>query len=137
MPKLRLRSAALALAVLVLGQVSAWAHDGAVRHVLCARHGELVDAPQLARAIATGSWLVAVDGSPSDDHCAIANGIRHDATSVRGPAVLATALPAIAVHRVAPASRPRRAGSTRRSEVADRKPHDRGARSHAKHCGGE
>jgi len=105
LPGLRLRAATLALLVLVLGHVSAWAHDGAVRHVVCARHGELVDAPQLARAIATGSWLVAVDGSPSDDHCAIANGIRHDATSVRGPAVLATALPAIAVHRVAPASR--------------------------------
>ena len=102
---MRLKAATLALLVLVLGHVSAWAHDGAVRHVVCARHGELVDAPQLARAIATGSWLVGVDGNTADDHCALANGIRHDATSVRSPAVLASALPTTAVHIVAPASR--------------------------------
>ena len=109
MPKLRLRSAALALAVLVLGQVSAWAHDGAVRHVLCARHGELVDAPQLARAVALGSWLVGVDGSASDEHCAIANGLRHDAAAVRPPATLPIALPTIAVRSAALA--PRRAAA--------------------------
>lgn len=96
LPELRHRAATLALLVLVLGHVSAWAHDGAVRHVVCARHGELVDAPRLARAIANGSWLVGVDGNATDDHCALANGIRHDATSVRAPTLLATALPAIA-----------------------------------------
>lgn len=105
--RLRLRSASLALLVLVLGHVSAWAHDGAVRHVVCAQHGELVDAPELARAVATGAWLVGVDGQTSDDHCALANGIRQDATSARAPAPLSTALPALAVPVVAPT--PRRA----------------------------
>ncbi len=79
---MRLRSAALAiltLVALVLGHVSAWAHDGAVRHVRCARHGELVDAPELVRAIAEGSWLVGVRGESGDEHCSIANGIRQDA----------------------------------------------------------
>ena len=104
---MRLRAATLALVVLVLGHVSAWVHDGAVRHVVCARHGELVDAPRLDRTVATGSWLVGVDGSPGDDHCAIANGIRHDAASVRAPAALNTALPTIA--RVSATAAPRRA----------------------------
>ena len=97
---MRFRASAIALLTLlglVLGHVSAWAHDGAVRHVLCARHGELVDAPELARAVASGAWLVGVSGNSSDEHCAIANGIRQDAASIASHAVLPLALPAIEI----------------------------------------
>ncbi len=86
---LRLRSATLAIVALValaLGHVSAWAHDGTVRHVRCAQHGELVDAPELVRAIAGGSWLVGVQGETSDEHCALANGIRHAVSQAAAPA---------------------------------------------------
>src|SRR5882757_8799755 len=104
---LRLRSASLALVTLiglVLGHVSAWAHDGAVRHVRCATHGELVDAPELDRAIASGSWLVGVEGQTGDDHCSLANGIRHSATRATTPPALHAAPPvhAIAIAIVTP-----------------------------------
>jgi hypothetical protein len=92
---LRLRSAALSLAALValvLGHVSAWAHDGTVRHVRCARHGELVDAPELVRAVAGGSWFVGVEGKGGDEHCAIANGIRQDAARSSTTAAIQVAI---------------------------------------------
>lgn len=74
-----LRRSVLALLVLVLGHLASWAHEGATRHVLCAQHGEMVDAPQLSRAVATGAWLIAVDGDDGgDEHCALADGMRHD-----------------------------------------------------------
>jgi hypothetical protein len=76
-----LRRSVFAILVLVLGHLASWAHEGATRHVLCALHGEMVDAPQLARAVATGSWLVAVDaGGGGDEHCALEGGMRHDAS---------------------------------------------------------
>ena len=92
---MRLRPAAIAVVTLlglVLGHVSAWAHDGAVRHVVCAQHGELVDAPELTRAVATGSWLVGVSGDAHDDHCAIANGIRQELAAAATHAYLPLAL---------------------------------------------
>ena len=109
---MRLRSAAIAIVTvlgIVLGHVSAWAHDGAVRHIVCAQHGELVDAPELARAVGTGSWLVGVSGQSSDEHCAIANGIRHDVASAAAQRSLPVALPAIA--SITARVEPRRASS--------------------------
>lgn len=70
-----LRKSVFAILVLVLGHLASWAHEGATRHVLCAQHGEMIDAPKLARAEATGSWLISVDGDSDDAHCTLAAGI--------------------------------------------------------------
>ena len=94
---MRCRSAALALVVLVLGQLSAWAHDGSVRHVVCAQHGELIEAPRLARAEASGSWLIAVeDSAAGDEHCTLESTLHQHAAPCAAPALI-VALPAVVV----------------------------------------
>jgi hypothetical protein len=82
---MRARAAVLSLIVL------------AVRHVRCATHGELVDAPQMARSVHAGSWLVAVDSDGGDDHCALADGVRHDASVPTATAPAAAAHAAVRV----------------------------------------
>ena len=96
----------IALVVLVLGQLAAWVHDGAVRHVRCASHGELVDAPELAvtSGLGEGVWLVGVERSSNDDeHCAAANGLRQDLAR-RAPAIATQLAPPVAIVVSAPAA---------------------------------
>jgi len=85
-----LRRSVLAILVLVLGHLASWAHEGATRHVRCAQHGELVDAPRLARAEATGSWLIAVEGDGDDEHCSLAAGIHSTIATTTHDLVVAT-----------------------------------------------
>jgi hypothetical protein len=73
--------AACAVMMLVLAQLGSLLHHATVRHVRC-EHGELVEAPALAKHAAGDSQLVGVeagDASGADEHCAIANGQRADA----------------------------------------------------------
>jgi len=78
------RLAAFAVATLVLAQLQVLSHRAAVRHVLCAKHGELVEAPELAGgALDDHSRMVgvAVDVDAGDDHCVVANGLRSHVAS--------------------------------------------------------
>lgn len=87
------RVAAVAVVALVLAQLQSLGHRAAVRHVVCAEHGELVEAPELAKALDpydTRSRLVevtlGVDGD--DDHCTLASGLRpYDVAAVADHAI--------------------------------------------------
>jgi hypothetical protein len=94
--------AAAAVLVLVLAQLGAMVHHAAVRHVRCAEHGELVEAPVLAEHSGADSQLVAVEDGDADgdEHCAIANGQRGDAR-LSVPHVELAIEPAIATSIVA------------------------------------
>ncbi|MEO8705182.1 MAG: hypothetical protein ABI867_34370 [Kofleriaceae bacterium] len=113
--------AAWAVLVLVVAQLGALLHHAAVRHVRCAEHGELVEAPVLAKHSIEGSQLVAVeDGdADADEHCAIANGQRSDARpsithvvldaapTIATPIVAAVTFHAsVALYRTAPKTSP-------------------------------
>ena len=87
------RVAAFAVVTLVLAQLQSLGHRAAVRHVVCAEHGELVEAPELAQALDpydAHSRLVevtlGVDGD--DEHCTLANGLRpYDVSRVADHAI--------------------------------------------------
>jgi len=114
--------AAFAVATLVLAQLGVLTHRAAVRHVRCAEHGELVDAPELdTRQLDGDSRLVGVGGhhEGGDDHCVLANHLRPDVVDAGGfdlvanlpelpPVVpaLATSHVAIAGYRIAPKTSP-------------------------------
>ena len=86
------------LAVAWLGM----AHEARARHMRCAQHGELIDAPELAPHTAPGSRLVAVEAGSADAHCAIAGAQRHDRSDAVTPPLLAPTAVAL-VAPVAPA----------------------------------
>lgn len=62
--------AALAALVLVIGQLVAFAHQAATRHVECAEHGEQLEAAHLAEALhaCADDHLVGVDGDGGEHH---------------------------------------------------------------------
>jgi hypothetical protein len=69
--------AATAVIVLLLAQLGSLLHHAAVRHVRC-DHGELVEAPSLAKHSLEDSQLVAVedgDATGADEHCAFASAL--------------------------------------------------------------
>ncbi len=113
--------AALAVAMLVLGHLQVSVHTSQVRHVVCAEHGELVEAPELAGGTIDGdSRLVSVTLSvDADEHCPAATGLRPHLTSsvvfaqialiptppVASPIAIARA-PALSGYRIAPKTSP-------------------------------
>lgn len=93
------RLAAFAVTVLVLGLVQTGAHRGAVRHVVCSEHGELVEAPELDGKLDDQVRFVAVtlgvDGD--DEHCAMANGLRPYSDTTHSPTIATVASPCTVV----------------------------------------
>ncbi len=114
--------AAFAVVTLVVTQVGVLTHRAAVRHVRCAEHGELVDAPELdIKKIDNDSRLVGVvthfDGG--DSHCVLANHLRPNTVESCGfdavanlpelPPVVPVLAPShatIASYRIAPKTSP-------------------------------
>lgn len=62
--------AVLAALVLVIGQLVAFAHQAATRHVECTEHGEQLEAAELAEALhaCSDDHLVGVDGDGGEHH---------------------------------------------------------------------
>jgi pantoate kinase len=70
--------ASVAILAITLAQLGASIHAANVRHVRCAEHGDLVEAPELAAHASDRSRLVAVESETGDGdvHCTIASGLR-------------------------------------------------------------
>jgi GMP synthase PP-ATPase subunit len=77
--------AALAALVLVVGQLVAFAHQAATRHVECAAHGEQLEAANVAEALhaCADDHLVGVDGDNGEHHedCVVLRAL-HQSNSV-------------------------------------------------------
>lgn len=93
-------TAAFALLVLVVGQLAALAHEADTRHVICADHGEELEAVTLAGAddgCENAHW-VGVEG-PEGEHaeCSILHALHFSgiAPHVAGLVVVSTVLPAV------------------------------------------
>jgi len=115
--------AALAVLLLVLGQLGALAHLAATRHVTCAEHGEELETARLADALhdCGDSHLVGVTGSAGDHaDCEIARALHHGGTRVEAvvvnstvavaltadPPRVRTASAAVTLYRIAPKTSP-------------------------------
>lgn len=113
--------AALAVALLVLGHLQVSVHTSQVRHVICAEHGELVEAPELAGTIDGERRLVEVTlGVDDDEHCPAAAGLRPhivsnvvlaqiallDTPPVASPPIAITRATALSGYRIAPKTSP-------------------------------
>lgn len=59
-----------AVLVLVVGQLIAFAHQAAIRHVECTEHGEELEAPELAEQLhaCADDHLVGVEGDGGEHH---------------------------------------------------------------------
>ena len=116
--------AALAVVLLVVGQLSELAHNATTRHVTCSEHGEEQDAATLSEPLhaCDHDHLVGVEGDSGADHddCSIARAL-HQSAAAPDPAptaqltpelAAASALPVIAVaiaadlYRIAPKTSP-------------------------------
>lgn len=74
-PRRPASTAALAVVLVLVGNVVAWQHEARVRHVVCAEHGEALHAPTLAggKAAPIGSRYIAVEDEGGEHHdCASA-----------------------------------------------------------------
>ena len=117
--------AALAVLLLVVGQLAALAHNASTRHVTCDEHGEKLEAPTLVEALhaCDQDHVVGVEGNQGQDHddCAIARALHqsyaaphHAQAPQLAPAgadcaaVLASTAVAIAadLYRIAPKTSP-------------------------------
>lgn len=91
------RAAAFALVLLVLGQLGAMSHDAAVRHVRCAAHDELVEAPAVDLHRNDATRLVGLAGSAgADEHCELAAARTSHAVHISAPMAAAPLALAIA-----------------------------------------
>ena len=95
--------AAFAVALLVVGQLAAFAHESATRHVVCAEHGEQVEAANLVGTHLCGHehW-VGVEGDQGREHfdCAILHLLHQSATPSTAAATVAPIL--VATDHVTP-----------------------------------
>lgn len=86
-------AAALAVMVLVVGQIAASAHAAQVRHVICDTHGEELEAPTAERLDDNcgQSHLIAVEGG-SEEHadCAITRALRQTIEAPGAPLLVVT-----------------------------------------------
>lgn len=75
--------AALAVVLLVGGQLAALAHNASTRHVECAEHGEVLEAARLADELhaCDQDHLIGVEGGQGADHddCSIARALQQSA----------------------------------------------------------
>ena len=89
--------AALAVVLLLAGQLAALAHNATTRHVTCDEHGEEQDAAQLTELLhaCEHDHVVGVEGTQGEDHddCAIARAL-HQSAAAPDPTPLPQLLPA-------------------------------------------
>jgi hypothetical protein len=100
--------AAFAVALLVVGQLLALAHNAATRHVECEEHGEIFEAAQLSEALhdCDQDHLVGVENDAGGDHddCSIARLLQHSAAAPDVPPVPVRAPALETLDQTAPAS---------------------------------
>lgn len=90
-------TAAFAVAVVVIGQLAATIHAAEVRHVVCAEHGEQLEAPTLRTVDRAADrdappHFVELTGGPSEHaDCAIARVLRQTSDAPRNLPVIAAA----------------------------------------------
>lgn len=87
--------AAFAVLLLLVGQLSALAHQSSTRHVTCAEHGEELEAAQLAGPVDAcehGHWIGVEGAEGEHEDCAIAR-LLHQSSAAPKPfiALLPTA----------------------------------------------
>ncbi len=84
MRRRRVIPAALAVVLLVGGQLAALAHNATTRHVTCSDHGELLEAATLVELLhaCDQDHLIGVEGEQGSDHddCTIARALHQSAT---------------------------------------------------------
>lgn len=104
MRRRRAYPAALAVVLLVGGQLAALAHYAATRHVTCAEHGELLEAATLVDRLhaCEHDHLIGVEGQLGSEHddCTIARACHQSATPAQ-PLCAPTLVPALATAEVA------------------------------------
>lgn len=92
--------AALAVVVLVVGQLAAIAHGAATRHVICELHGEEIEAPRSEGAVdhCNRMHFIGVDGASGEhEDCAIARVLRQNTQAPRSaPTITVTTVIATA-----------------------------------------
>lgn len=94
--------------LLLVAQLCALLHEAAVRHVRCAEHGELIDAPAVEVHTSGDARFVGAksDGAAGDEHCTLASALRQQATASPMPtlyiadATIAIAPPLLTARRV-------------------------------------
>ena len=90
-------AAAFAVVVLVVGQLAALHHEAVQRHITCADHGELIDAPTPTSATAVDNcghshWVGIEGGSAEHKDCAISRAFHQSSSADHGsPTVAITA----------------------------------------------
>jgi hypothetical protein len=124
MRRSRVHVAALAVVLLVVGQLASLAHQAGTRHVTCGEHGEELEAATLVEQLhaCEQDHLIGVEGDAGGDHedCAIARALHQSAQTSRfvllahlepiastTSAVTPIALtPVTALYRIAPKTSP-------------------------------
>lgn len=107
----RFATAVSALVILLVAQLGGAAHEAAVRHVACAQHGELIEAPDLdpSHDTAAGEQHFGRAGVGGDhEHCDLASALRQHGLQARPPVVAIASiaiapLPAPSLDLAAPA----------------------------------
>jgi hypothetical protein len=104
MRRSRAHAAALAVVLLVVGQLASLAHQARTRHVTCGEHGEELEAATLVEQLhaCEQDHLVGVDGDTGGDHadCAIARAL-HQSTQTSSFAVAPKLVPTVTTHAAA------------------------------------
>lgn len=99
MRRRRVIPAALAVVLLVGGQLAALAHNATTRHVECSEHGEVLEAATLVDLLhaCDQDHLVGVEGQQGSDHddCTLARALHQSATSP-APALTPVLAPVLA-----------------------------------------
>ena len=113
-----------AVLVLVVGQLLAFAHQAATRHVTCAEHGEELEAATLAEAphACADDHLIGIDGDAGDHHddCVVLRALHQNGAAPDGwipPVLIAVEnyvvvdalqsfAPAYSLYRLAPKTSP-------------------------------
>jgi hypothetical protein len=98
----RLAVAVTAIGLVLAVQIGGAAHEASVRHVACAQHGEMLEAPDVDPVPAGETRLVRAGGGGGHDHCAVSGALRqHGVTSstaaIATVAVVVTETPAMAI----------------------------------------
>jgi len=100
MLRLRALPAACAVVVLVVAQLIAFAHQANARHVVCAKHGELLEAATLvdAHGGCTDSHWIGLDGDAGDHtECELTRVLHQSATTPKVMLVATTVTATAAV----------------------------------------
>ena len=104
MRRSRARAAAIAVVLLVVGQLASLAHQAETRHVECAEHGEQLEAATLVEQLhaCDQDHLIGVEGDDGEhEDCAIARALQQSTQTSRyvvGPQLVPTVRDHAAAH---------------------------------------